>query len=54
MNNVMILSFGGMFMLILVASGMMLLKHSRQQDRLRGTGAVGSRAGASRPGCCQP
>ncbi len=34
MNHVMLLSFGAMFMLMLIASGMMLLKHSRQQDRL--------------------
>jgi len=33
MNHTLLLSLGGMFMLILVASGIMMLRQSRQQDR---------------------
>ena len=33
MNKLLLLSFGGMFMLMLVASGMMMLRQSRHQER---------------------
>ena len=33
MSNLMLLSFGGVFMLMLLGSGMMMLRQSRQQER---------------------
>ncbi len=33
MNNLFLLSFGGFFMIVLIGSGMMLLRQSRQQER---------------------
>ena len=36
MNHLLLLSFGAFFMLMLVGSGMMMLRQSRQQDRFAG------------------